>query len=75
MVESRALQLVAKAGEKAGIPVTLCMPENVSPERKRILQAYGANILYTNPDDGSDGAIRVARELYAKQTLCENPGS
>ena len=42
------------------------MPENVSPERKRILQAYGANIIYTDPGDGSDGAIRMARELYAK---------
>ena len=49
-----------------GFPVTLCMPENVSVERKRILQAYGANILYTDPADGSDGAIRMARELAAK---------
>jgi cysteine synthase B len=49
-----------------GFPVTLCMPENVSPERKRILFAYGANILYTDPADGSDGAIRAARELYAR---------
>jgi cysteine synthase B len=49
-----------------GFPVTLCMPENVSVERKRILQAYGANIIYTDPADGSDGAIRMARELAAK---------
>jgi len=49
-----------------GFPVTLCMPENVSPERKRILFAYGANIVYTDPADGSDGAIRAARELYAR---------
>src|SRR6202166_4442448 len=49
-----------------GFPVTLCMPENVSLERKRILHAYGANIIYTDPADGSDGAIRVARELFAK---------
>jgi S-sulfo-L-cysteine synthase (O-acetyl-L-serine-dependent) len=49
-----------------GFPVTLCMPENVSPERKRILFAYGANIVYTPADEGSDGAIRVAREMYAK---------
>jgi cysteine synthase B len=56
----------AMIGAARGIPVTLCMPENVSPERKRILQAYGANILYTDPADGSDGAIRMARELYAK---------
>src|SRR5579884_3649622 len=48
-----------------GFPVTLCMPENVSIERKRILQAYGANVIYTDPADGSDGAIRYARELYA----------
>ena len=46
--------------------MTLCMPENVSVERKRILHAYGANIIYTDPADGSDGAIRTARELYAK---------
>jgi len=49
-----------------GFPLTLCMPENVSPERKRILFAYGANIVYTPADEGSDGAIRVAREMYAK---------
>ena len=50
-----------------GFPVTLCMPSNVSIERKRILHAYGANIIYTDPDDGSDGAIRKARELYAAE--------
>jgi cysteine synthase B len=49
-----------------GFPVTLCMPENVSAERKRILHAYGADIIYTDPADGSDGAIRTARELFAK---------
>ena len=56
----------AMIGAAQRIPITLCMPENVSPERKRILQAYGANILYTDPGEGSDGAIRMARELYAK---------
>ncbi len=49
-----------------GFPVTLCMPQNVSAERKRILHAYGARIVYTDPADGSDGAIRAARELFAK---------
>jgi cysteine synthase B len=39
------------------------MPSNVSPERKRILAAYGANIIWTDPADGSDGAILKAREL------------
>jgi cysteine synthase B len=56
----------AMIGAAQGFPVTLCLPENVSAERKRILQAYGANIIYTNPGDGSDGAIRVARDLAAK---------
>lgn len=55
----------AMLGAAQGFPVTLCMPENVSIERKRILQAYGANIFYTDPADGSDGAIRYARQLYA----------
>src|SRR5271166_3196220 len=53
-------------GAAEGFPVTLCMPSNVSAERKKILSAYGANILYTDPGDGSDGAIRMARSLAAK---------
>ena len=56
----------AMLGAAEGFPVTLCMPENVSRERKQILQGYGANILYTDPGDGSDGAIRLARELASK---------
>ena len=57
----------AMLGSATGFPVTLCMPSNVSPERKRILAAYGANIVWTDPGEGSDGAIRKAREL-AKDT-------
>src|SRR5215831_8312988 len=57
----------AMIGAAEGFPVTLCMPENVSPERKRILFAYGANIIYTPAEEGSDGAIRVAREMFAKE--------
>jgi cysteine synthase B len=53
----------AMLGAAKGFPVTLCMPSNVSPERKRILHAYGANIVWTDPADGSDGAILKAREL------------
>ena len=53
----------AMLGAAEGFPVTLCMPENVSRERKQILQGYGANIIYTDPGDGSDGAIRMARSL------------
>ena len=52
-------------GAAMGFPVTLCMPSNVSPERKKYLAAYGANIVWTSPADGSDGAIRKARELVA----------
>src|ERR1700689_2667766 len=56
----------AMLGAAEGFPVTLCMPQNVSAERKGILGAYGANIFYTDPGEGSDGAIRLARELAAK---------
>jgi S-sulfo-L-cysteine synthase (O-acetyl-L-serine-dependent) len=55
----------AMLGAAYGIPVTLCMPSNVSMERKRILRAYGATIVYTDPGEGSDGAIRKAREMAA----------
>ena len=54
-------------GAAQGFPVTLCMPSNVSPERKHILRAYGANIVYTDPAEGSDGSIRKARELCAAE--------
>ena len=57
----------AMLGAAQGFPVTLCMPSNVSPERKHILAAYGADILFTNPGEGSDGAIRMARKLAAEQ--------
>jgi len=57
----------AMLGAALGFPVLLAMPSNVSAERKRILQAYGAQVEWTNPDQGSDGAIRKARELAANQ--------
>jgi S-sulfo-L-cysteine synthase (O-acetyl-L-serine-dependent) len=57
----------AMLGAAMGFPVTLCMPSNVSQERKRYLKAYGAEIIWTNPADGSDGAIRKAREMIAAQ--------
>ena len=56
----------AMLGAALGFPVTLCVPENVSEERKRILQAYGANIIYTDPGEGSDGAIKIARQLVGR---------
>jgi len=56
----------AMLGAAMGFPVTLCVPSNVSPERKNILAAYGAHVLWTDPADGSDGAIRMARKLIAE---------
>src|SRR5713226_5118467 len=56
----------AMLGAALGFPVTLCVPENASPERKRILRAYGAKIIYTDPAEGSDGAIKIARQ-YAER--------
>lgn len=53
----------AMLGAALGFPVHLAMPTSVSPERKRILHAYGATVDWTDPDQGSDGAIRRAREL------------
>lgn len=53
----------AMLGAALAFPVTLCMPSNVSPERKRILHAYGAEVIWTDPAESSDGAIRKAREL------------
>ena len=56
----------AMLGSAEAFPVTLCMPANVSRERKQILEGYGASIIYTDPGDGSDGAILRARQLAAE---------
>ncbi len=55
----------AMLGAALGYPVSLCVPDNVTPERKRMLKAYGAELVLTNPLEGSDGAIREARRRYA----------
>ncbi len=55
----------AMLGAALQFPVTLCVPSSASPERKRILQAYGAEVVFTPGEAGSDGAIRKVRELYA----------
>ena len=57
----------AMIGAALGIPVTLCLPESASPERKRILKAYGAELRITDPLAGSDGAILEARRLVAEE--------
>ena len=53
-------------GASLGYKVKLCMPKNASEERKRILRAYGVEVVLTDPGEGSDGAIREARRLYDK---------
>ncbi len=56
----------AMIGAALGFRVTLCIPANVTPERKRVLVAYGAELIYTDPMEGSDGAIREAHAIYAR---------
>jgi len=55
----------AMIGASRGHRVRLCLPANVTPERKRILHAYGADLVFTDPMDGSDGAIIEARRIAA----------
>jgi S-sulfo-L-cysteine synthase (O-acetyl-L-serine-dependent) len=54
---------LAMVGAVLGYPVELVMPENVSIERKKIVAAYGAKSIYSSPLEGSDGAIRLCREI------------
>jgi cysteine synthase B len=54
----------AMLGASRGYKVKLCLPENASHERKRILKAYGAELVLTPADEGSDGAIHKVRALY-----------
>ena len=57
----------AMIGAARGYRVRLCVPANVTPERKRILSAYGAEIVFTDPMEGSDGAIIRAKAMYASE--------
>ncbi|HEY4596483.1 MAG TPA: cysteine synthase family protein [Thermoanaerobaculia bacterium] len=57
----------AMIGAAMGVPVTLCLPDSASPERKKILRAYGAELRITDPMSGSDGAILEARRLVAAE--------
>ena len=50
-------------GAVLGYPVELVMPSNVSAERQRIIQAFGAKVIFTDPLEGSDGAIRLCRKI------------
>ncbi|HEX4230234.1 MAG TPA: cysteine synthase family protein [Bryobacteraceae bacterium] len=55
----------AMIGAAKGYAVTLCLPGNASVERKRILKALGAELIITDPSEGSDGAIRRVRQIYS----------
>jgi cysteine synthase B len=57
----------AMLGAARGIKVKLFLPSNVSPERIAILKAYGVDLVFTDPLEGSDGAIRAVRELVARE--------
>jgi|SRR5581483_6879268 len=59
---------LAMVGAALGYPVELVMPENVSTERKQVVAAFGAKAIYSDPLEGSDGAIRLCRRI-----LAENP--
>lgn len=56
----------ATLGISLGVPVTLAIPANASPERLAILNALGAELVLTDPLEGSDGAILVAQEMAAE---------
>jgi cysteine synthase B len=57
----------ATFGAALGVPVTLAIPANASPERLAILRLLGAELVLTDPLEGSDGALRVARHMAAEQ--------
>ncbi len=54
-------------GAALGIPVRLVMPSNVSKARKDISRAFGTEIIFSDPMEGSDGAIHLVREIVAKE--------
>jgi len=59
-----SLALVAKL---KGYPLTCVMPENATDERKRLLRLYGAGIVFSPGDEGSNGAVRLALELAERE--------
>ncbi len=58
----------AMIGAAVGVNVALVMPENVSPARKHIVTTYGAEIIYSDPMEGSDGAQRLCKEIVDNDT-------
>ncbi len=56
----------AMIGAVLGYKVKLALPQNASLERKRILKAYGAELIFTNPLEGTDGAQKVVKEIVSR---------
>jgi S-sulfo-L-cysteine synthase (O-acetyl-L-serine-dependent) len=54
----------AMIGAFLGYKVKLCLPKNASMERKHVLKAYGAEMVFSDPGEGSDGAIRLCQQIY-----------
>lgn len=57
----------AMIGAVKGYRVTIVIPESASAERKKIIAGFGADLVYSSPYDGADGAIRLAKEIIAKE--------
>jgi len=58
---------LAMAGAALGYPVTLVMPSNITPQRKAIVEALGAEIVFSDPLEGTDGAIRRCDAIVAAE--------
>src|SRR5437879_12995510 len=65
-----SLALISKL---KGYPLTCVMPENATEERRRLLRLYGATIVDSPGDEGSNGAVRLALELAARAPRCFMP--
>jgi S-sulfo-L-cysteine synthase (O-acetyl-L-serine-dependent) len=57
---------LAAFGASLGLRVSIVLPESANIERQKLLRLYGAEIIFSDPMEGSDGAMQVARELYSK---------
>src|ERR671910_3681508 len=57
----------AMLGAAAGIEVTICLPANASPERRALLEIYGAEVILTDRLEGTEGATERARQMLAEQ--------
>jgi [CysO sulfur-carrier protein]-thiocarboxylate-dependent cysteine synthase len=58
---------LALVGRLKGYPLTCVMPENATEERKRLLRLYGAQLIFSPPDEGSNGAVRLALEIAERE--------